>query len=138
MINRIIADTGIIVAFLSQRDQWRAWTTEQMRHAPAPYLTCEAVIAEACYILRSTPGGKSDVLSMVEAGILKVEFSLAAESAAIAALIKKYNNVSMSFADACLVRMSEIIEDSVVFTVDSDFLVYRKSGRKRIPLIYPA
>lgn len=43
----------------------------------------------------------------------------------------------MSLADACLVRMSEIHDNAAVFTVDQDFLIYRKRGRKKIPLISP-
>jgi len=31
-----------------------------------------------------------------------------------------------------------LIENSIVFTVDGDFLIYRKNGKKEIPLIYPA
>jgi predicted nucleic acid-binding protein len=31
----------------------------------------------------------------------------------------------MSFADACLVRMTELIESSSVLTLDSDFYIYR-------------
>jgi hypothetical protein len=40
-------------------------------------------------------------------------------------------------ADACLVRMSEQITDSVVFTLDRDFKVYRKHRRQVIPTIMP-
>ena len=43
----------------------------------------------------------------------------------------------MSFADACLVRMSELHRDSQVFTLDHDFAAYRRNGRERIPLITP-
>ena len=43
----------------------------------------------------------------------------------------------LSLADACLVRMAELIDDSVIFTVDSDFRTYRKHGRQIIPLITP-
>jgi len=43
----------------------------------------------------------------------------------------------MSLADACLVRMAEIHADSEVMTLDSDFIVYRKSRRKVIPLLRP-
>jgi predicted nucleic acid-binding protein len=43
----------------------------------------------------------------------------------------------MSLADACLVRMAEIYENSKVMTLDSDFVVYRKSRRKVIPLLRP-
>ena len=43
----------------------------------------------------------------------------------------------MSLADACLVRMSEIVADSVLFTLDSDFCIYRRHKRQRIPLLMP-
>ncbi len=137
MVKPTIADTGIIVAFLSNQDQWREWTLSQMQSVSAPYLTCEAVITEACFLMQNSPNGKQDVLSLVEAGILQIDFSLSNEISEIKKLIKKYDSVPMDFADACLVRMSELIENSVVFTVDSDFLIYRKNGKKEIPLIYP-
>jgi len=43
----------------------------------------------------------------------------------------------MSLADACLVRMSEIYSNSVVFTLDSDFRIYRKNKKQMINLIIP-
>jgi hypothetical protein len=43
----------------------------------------------------------------------------------------------MSLADACLVRMSELLEDSAVLTFDGDFRIYRRHGRKSIPLLIP-
>ena len=52
-------------------------------------------------------------------------------------LMKKYNNVPMSFADACLVRMTEIMSDPVVLTTDSDFQVYRRNGRQAVPCVTP-
>lgn len=47
----------------------------------------------------------------------------------------KYQSVPMSLADACLVRMSELIPDSLVFTLDSDFQIYRHHKNVVIPLI---
>jgi hypothetical protein len=44
----------------------------------------------------------------------------------------------MSLADGCLVRMSELAADGVVFTLDSDFRIYRRHGRQKIPLLMPA
>jgi hypothetical protein len=43
----------------------------------------------------------------------------------------------MDLADACLVRMSEMHADCVVWTPDSDFRVYRRHGRQTIPLLAP-
>lgn len=68
---------------------------------------------------------------------MKLEFSLEPELGRINELMEKYSDLPMSLADACLVRMSELHEDAAVFTVDQDFLIYRKHGRKKIPLISP-
>jgi predicted nucleic acid-binding protein len=52
-------------------------------------------------------------------------------------LLKKYADVPMSLADACLVRMAEILSDPVLLTTDSDFHVYRRHGRQTIPCVTP-
>ena len=43
----------------------------------------------------------------------------------------------MSLADACLVRMAEIHSHHWIFTLDSDFLIYRKHSDKPLALICP-
>ena len=137
MINPTITDTGIIVAALNKREKYHVWTLEQMRRLTVPMLTCEAVITEACYLMRTEPNGKEDVLHLIERGILKIDFSLETEVGAIKNLMTKYENVPMDFADGCLVRMSEVNENATVFTLDGDFWIYRKNGGKQIPLIIP-
>ena len=51
--------------------------------------------------------------------------------------MEKYADVPMSLADACLVRMTEILSDPVVLTTDSDFRIYRRHGRHVVPCITP-
>lgn len=138
MIKTIIADTGIIVASLNKREKYNAWTLNQMRSIAAPLRTCEAVLTEACYLMRNNYRGKESVLELVERGILQIDFSLHTETTAVKELMTKYTDVPMDFADACIVRMSELIAGSTVFTLDSDFWVYRKNGIEQIPLIIPA
>jgi uncharacterized protein len=137
VIKPTIADTGIIVAALNKREKYHAWTLEQMRRVTVPMLTCEAVITEACHLMRTEPNGKEDVLTLIERGILKIDLYLEAEVGAIKKLMTKYENVPMDFADGCLVRMSELNENATVFTLDGDFWIYRKNGGKQIPLIIP-
>ena len=55
----------------------------------------------------------------------------------IVGLLRRYADTPMSLADACLVRMAELIDNAVVFTTDSDFRTYRKHGRQTIPVITP-
>ena len=49
----------------------------------------------------------------------------------------KYADVPMSFADACLVRMTEILPDPIVITTDADFRIYRRFSRQIVPSLLP-
>lgn len=137
MIGRIILDTGPLVAFLDRRDAHHDWAKARFRDTLAPFLTCEAVLTEACFLLRKAPQLESEVLKHVTQGILNVGLRLGDEAGAVAALMSRYANVPMSLADACLVRMAEIHPSSRILTLDSDFRVYRKDGRTSIEAILP-
>jgi predicted nucleic acid-binding protein len=52
-------------------------------------------------------------------------------------LLRRFADVPMSLADACLVRMTEIFDSSSVLTLDRDFKVYRRFRRQKIPVIFP-
>lgn len=137
-MTEIISDTGPLVAYLDRSDQDHAWAKEVFMGITRPLLTCEAVIAEALFLLRRGGIGPDGLLDLIVRGLVVPKFNLAGEIAAIQQLMKTYCNIPMSLADACLVRMSEIHGDSKVMTLDSDFTVYRKSRRKVIPLICPS
>jgi predicted nucleic acid-binding protein len=134
VINRVLVDAGAIVGALSQRDQNFAKAGPKFRFLPKPFYTCEPVITEALFLMKSESGGKEKTLGLLSQGILQLDFSLGDQLEAVRALMKKYDSVPMSLADACLVRMSEL-NNSQVFTFDSDFRIYRRFGRQRIPLI---
>ena len=55
----------------------------------------------------------------------------------IFALMEKYGQVPMSYADACLLWLAETHARSRVFTVDSDFDIYRLDRVRRVPMIAP-
>jgi predicted nucleic acid-binding protein len=69
--------------------------------------------------------------------LVTVPFRLGDDVAAIARLMKRYAEVPMSLADACLVLMSEQHAGALVLTLDSDFRTYRRHGRGVIPTITP-
>lgn len=70
--------------------------------------------------------------------ILRVEFPFEAHAPIIWRLLTKYRDVPMDFADACLVRMTELHADCTLWTTDGDFRVYRRNGCQTIPLLAPA
>ena len=63
--------------------------------------------------------------------------SLADQAPAVRALFERYDKVPASLADACLIRISELHEPCRVLTLDSDFQIYRRHGRKVIPVLTP-
>lgn len=138
MINKtVVADTSALTALIYEKDAQHEWAKSQTANLRIPYLTCEAVISETCFLLENVHDGQQTVLSYLSNGILKIDFDLSTEVERVAALMKKYENLPMSFADACLVRLSEQHADSVVFTLDSDFWIYRKHGKDEIELVIP-
>jgi hypothetical protein len=74
---------------------------------------------------------------MLSRKTISAPFRLEDHAKSVRALLRKYSDVPMSVADACLARMAEQIPGSSVFTLDGDFRIYRKHGRQVIPLIVP-
>ena len=138
MNREIILDTGPLVALLNSRDPHHRWVSEQWDTIEPPLLTCEAVVVEACFLARRlVRDGQNKVLEIVRRGTLDLSFSLSGEIDAAVRLARKYRDVPMSLADACLVRMSELHPASPILTLDRDFTIYRRHQRQRIPLLSP-
>ncbi len=137
MVKRVIIDSGPIVAFLNKEDKYHDWAITQFSRLNPPFLTCEPVISEVCFLLRHTDNGAQNTLILLERELIQIPFKLETEIRIIMKLIDKYKNIPMSLADACLVRMSEQIADSSICTLDSDFKIYRKEKRKTILVIAP-
>jgi len=136
-VREVIVDTGPIVALLNARDEFHGWTRDAMDAIQPPMLTCEPVLTEAAYLVRKLRGGPEAVLDLVARGVLEIPFRLDAELLALRTLSTRYASVPMSLADACLVRMAEMRPRATVLTLDTDFRVYRRSGRLAIPLLMP-
>ena len=136
-LQKVIVDAGPLVSFINKNDRYHEWAITQFATMSPPLLTCEAVLSESCFLLRNFENGAINVLELLERGLLAIPFRLEDEFRAIKILLGKYKNIPMSLADGCLVRMAEQISDSIVFTLDSDFKIYRKNRRKVTPTIMP-
>jgi predicted nucleic acid-binding protein len=137
MTTGVILDTGPLIALLDRDEQHHEWAKKQLEAIRPPLLTCEAVLAEACHLLRAHPVALNHIARSLESGVLSVPFSIGADQVSVFALMKKYRDVPMSFADACLVRMVETGMGRLVFTLDTDFQVYRQRRRRMIEVIAP-
>lgn len=128
----VIIDTGPLVALLNRREKAHASVASALSTLPAPFFTVEAVLTETLFLLRNISGSASKVLGLVRSGELRLPMRAADEAAKVEALMTRYADVPMSFADACLVRLVELTPQSRVLTLDSDFRVYRAHKSKTI------
>lgn len=128
-------DTGPLVALLNARDAHHRWAVRHASRLKAPFYTCEAVLSEAHFLLQNA--GQERLLEVMTSGRLRCSFSYADHASRVQHLMRTYADQPMSFADACLVRMAELYEDGRVFTVDTDFRVYRKHEDDSIPVLMP-
>ena len=133
----ILADTGPLVALLTETEASHAWAVERCRELPAPFLTSEPVLAETFFLVSRLPNGGRRYFDLLDSGLLTVGFSVLSEREALRKLIQKYADLPMSLADASLVRLAELHSGAAVFTLDSHFRVYRKNGRQQIPVVMP-
>jgi len=102
----------------------------------APFHSCEAVVAEAHFLLRRVHNGSSRLIDLLNSGRLGLSFSVGDHHRRVGELMLSYTDVPMSFADACLVCMAEQ-QKSMIFTLDSDFEVYRQHQKDPIQLLSP-
>ena len=131
---KAIADTGLIVAFGNRADRFHPWAVDVATSITEPLLTCEAVLAEAAFHLRST----AYVLSLVEDGMLRIVFDLSRHWERLAHLARRYEDRHPDLADLCMIRLSELFPRHTVITVDEeDFRIYRRNNREIIPILCP-
>ncbi len=131
----LILDTGPWVALHCRSDIHHEWSRSQFAQYPGPFLTCEAVVAETCFLLARGGFDPAKALALIERGVVRVSISLGDDVAPIRTLLERYDNVPASLADACLIRLAELNEPSRVLTLDRNFHIYRRHGRKAIPRI---
>jgi len=130
----VIADTGPLVALFDRGDEHHEWALNGLGKIRGPMLTAESVVSEVLFLLRDMPRSRAAFLEFWSEGALRIAFDAEFNKTAMAALLRKYADVGMSVADAAIVRLSELVPDALVWTLDKDFRIYRRAGRKVIPL----
>jgi predicted nucleic acid-binding protein len=131
---KTILDAGPLIAALNRRDALHSWARETLERIGPPFYTCPEAMAEAAALT----GQPVAIVEMIEADEIVLSFDLAQQAGAVLRLLKRYKDQRMDLADACLVRMSELMSESQVVTTDrTDFAVYRRNGRDRIRVVAP-
>ena len=131
----VLLDTGVIVALLDRSERMHDACAETVRELEAPLITCEAVIAESCYLLRNLAGAAEAVIENVASEIFQVPLQLSREAAGVKQILRKYQDRQIDLADACLIRLADEFGTADILTLDRDFAVYRWGRNKAFRML---
>ena len=133
----MLVDAGPLIAILDHTDRDHRACVEALRHLPQQLITTWPTFAEALYMLGRYAGWPDqDALwqFVLRGNVVLHDLDETCLQRAYE-LMKKYRDVPMDLADASLVTIAEMLGESRIFTLDSDFLVYRIKGRKAFDVV---
>lgn len=135
----VLIDTGPLYALFDKGDQYYRWAKQSIGSLKKPLITCEPVLTEAIFLMLRSGINPGPLFEFIERGDLKVNrvFSGEQNQKQIRELIHSYSRLPCSFADACLVCMVDDARNARIFTIDSDFNIYRDQKGEPLPLIIP-
>ena len=136
MAASVLVDASFLVALISRRDRNHRWAAQCPSRYPPPWNTSEAALSEAVHLVG--PTGAPTIGALLRRHALVCSFRVNEHLDEVLQLMRKYSNVPMSLADACLVRMTETLSEPAVLTADTDFRIYRRHSRQTIPCVMPA
>jgi uncharacterized protein len=132
----VLLDAGPLVALLSKNDANHERARELFADCVPPFRSCEAVVAEACFLMGKVhPAGPAEVVALGRRGVYNIAISAQDHWAHLEALLKKYSNRPISFADACLIRAAEVHQEPRILTFDGDFGIYKWGRHRRFEIL---
>ena len=133
----VLVDTGVLIALIDPDTREHQWAQDWAKRLPQPFQTSEPVLTETAFVLARDGFDADELFALAEAGVVRVGLRFEDERAALRELMARYRDVPMSLADATLVRLAELNAESRIFTLDSDFRIYRRHRNKIIPVLMP-
>lgn len=136
MTDRVLVDTGPLVAIFSDKDEHHGRCIEAIKAMPSPMLTCWPVVTEAAWLLRKRPQSLYRMFEAFDGSLLSLLPLNGEDLPAIAAILKRYEDAALQFADAALVHLAEREDIRTVFTTDRrDFSLIRLKRNRALNLI---
>lgn len=132
----VLVDAGPLVALLNRGDARHDECVNAMRGLSDPLVTVWPAFTEAMYLLGRSWRAQEALWSRLETGALTLAPLDAGDATRMRALMEKYRDLPMDFADAALVHVAERDDVTRIFTLDRrHFTVYRPGRRRRFAIV---
>lgn len=132
-----LTDAGLSVALMDADEPDHEVCREALQALTLPLVTTWPAFTEAMYLLVRAGGarGREALWRLVLSGRLVVADLSDRGVRRSADLMATYADTPMDLADATLVALAEERGERRIFTLDSDFAVYRINGRQRFDVV---
>lgn len=123
-----LCDTGPLYALVDRHETpYHGTCVSALSRVSQPLVTTWPCLAEAMYLACRSGGWVMQRLlwDYIIRDALTIHNLSTGEIQRMRALMEKYSDLPMDLADASLVAAAESLGETTVFTVDSDFHVYR-------------
>ena len=131
MANELLLDTGAFVALVDRSEKRHADCVAVLEEWRGAIVTTEAVLTETLHLVGPRWQAQKICLEFLHRDAFTLVPASQASLKRVAALMEKYRNVPMDYADATLVALGEALGTDLVFTLDRrGFAVYRLNQRK--------
>ncbi|MDR1971033.1 MAG: PIN domain-containing protein [Treponema sp.] len=137
MQNTFLIDSGPLIALFDRSDKYHKRVYDYIRSLSCHLVSTLAVLTEVSHMLDFSVEAQIDFLSWVMSGGLRLEPVERDDLGRIIELTRKYHDLPIDFADATLVLAAEKTGIRAVISIDSDFDIYRLTGKVRINNIFP-
>ena len=129
-MNKVLIDSGPLIALFNRDDKYHLASVAFIQNNVHELVSTLASLTEVLHLLDFSRQAQNDFLSWVQLGAITLEPIDVHDFAEIQALITKYADLPMDFADACLVFLGNKLNIDQIATIDRDFDVYRLKGKK--------
>jgi predicted nucleic acid-binding protein len=133
----ILTDAGPLVALIDRGEPDHARCRSALASLTGPMLTTWPAFTEAIYLLGSAAGwsGQNPLRQLLLRGDLELATLDQRLIERSYALMDRYRDVPMDLADATLVVVAEDRSLTRIFTLNSDFQIYRVKGKRAIEIV---
>ena len=134
-----LTDAGPLIAIIDADEPDHEVCLVTLDQVSLPLVTTWPAFTEAMYLLTRVGGltGQRALWRLVHSRRLVLADLSSSAVERSAKLMDQYADRPMDLADATLVALAEEQNDRRIFTLDSDFHVYRMRGRQRFEVIPP-
>jgi hypothetical protein len=127
-----LLDTGPLVAYLDRSDPAHTQVATCLDAYTGPLCTTGAVVTEGMHLISADPSGPTLLAEFIEsAGVIISQCTQSSHLKRAVALMRKYADTPMDFADATLVLLADELRVADILTLDRrGFTTYRTARGK--------